>query len=109
MLKIVHRYRYESEDKHIIQTFSLNGGEDINVMRSGQGTFYSKTTLKNGKIINEGMHKVSAPTSDRSTALEEEYSLSDNGNILILRAHGLASNREISARMVFRRKADASE
>ena len=105
-LKITHRYSYENEDKHIIQTFSLKGGQDSNVMRSGRGRFYSETTLEKGKIINRGMHTVSAPTGDHSTTLEEEYSVSENGEVLILKAKRLTDNGLMTARMVFRRKTE---
>jgi len=108
-LKIIHRYRYEYEDKHITQTFTLNGSQDYNVMRSGRGTFFSETTMEKEKIINQGMHEVSAPSGDRTDVLREEYSLSDNGEILILRADRSAPKGEVSSTMVFRRVTEPSK
>jgi len=103
-LKIVHRYSYEYEDKHITQIFSFGGSQDVNVMRSGRGEYYSNTRLEKGKIINQGIHKVSTSTDNRSNNVTEEYSLSDNGELLILKANGMTPKGEISSRMVFRRK-----
>lgn len=68
----------------------------------------SETTVEKDRIINQGMHEVSAPTGDRTTALREEYSLSDNGETLILRANRSAPKGEMSSTMVFRR-AEASK
>jgi len=108
-LKIIHKYTYEYEDKHITQTFSLNGGHDYNVMRSGRGRFFSETTLGRERVINQGMHEVSSPAGDRTTALREEYSLTDNGESLILRANRSTPEGELLSRMVFRRVAEVSE
>ena len=108
-LEIIHRYTYEYEDKHIIQAFSLDGSQDYNVMRSGRGKYLSETTVEKDKIINQGRHEISAPTGDRATPLKEEYSLSDNGETLILRANRSMPEREISATMVFRRVTESSE
>jgi len=102
-LQIIHRYTYDYEDKHITQTFSLDGSQDYNVMRSGRGKYLSKTTVRKDRILNQGMHEVSAAAGDRSIPLREEYSLSDNGRTLILRANRSLPDRELSSTMVFRR------
>ena len=108
-LEIIHRYTYEYEDKHITQAFSLDGGQDYNVMRSGPGKYLSETTVEKDRIINQGMHEVSTHTGDRAAILREEYSLSDKGETLILRANHSTPKGEISSTMVFHRVAEASE
>jgi hypothetical protein len=108
-LKITHRYTYEFEDKHITQTFSLDGSQDQNVMRSGRGKYLSETTVEKDKIVNQGRHEISEPTGNSAMPVREEYSLSSDGETLILRANRAMPEREISATMVFRRVPEASE
>ena len=108
-LKITHRYTYEFEDKHITQTFSLDGSQDHNVMRSGRGKYLSETTVEKDKIVNQGRHEISEPTGNSAMPVREEYSLSDDGETLVLRANRTMPEREISATMVFRRVPEASE
>lgn len=107
-LKITHRYTYEFEDKHITQTFSLDGSQDRNVMRSGRGKYLSETTVEKDKIVNQGKHEISEPTGNSAMPMREEYSLSDDGEALILRANRSMPDRELSSTMVFRRVTESS-
>ncbi len=106
-LKVTRTYHFDDRDLNVTQIFSLNGNDNINMMGMGQGEFFSKTTVEKGKIVNLGTQFMSTP--ERTIAVKEEYSLSNNGQTLTLKTERTTAQGGNSSKMVFRRKTDTQK
>jgi hypothetical protein len=71
-------------DRTSDQKFSLDGKENTNSSAMGRGEFTAKAKFSEGKLVVEGTQKMSTPNGDFEIDVRDEYSLADDGKVLIL-------------------------
>jgi hypothetical protein len=84
-VQTTRRFAVDGEDQTITQKFLLDGSESRNPGSNGRGEFVSRSTWKNGKLVNTGTQNSSTRGQSYSSTVKEEYSLSKDGKVLTIK------------------------
>jgi hypothetical protein len=103
--RITRKFTIDGEDQTITQEFLLDGSETRNPGSNGRGEFVSRSTWKNGKLVNSGTQDSSTRGQSYSSSVKEEYSLSKDGKVLTIKTtRTTARGGETTFKQVFNRQ-----
>jgi hypothetical protein len=104
-VQTTRKFAIDGEDQTITQKFLLDGSESTNPGSNGRGECVSKSTWKNGKLVNTGTQNSSTRGQSYSSTLKEEYSLSKDGKVLTIKTtRTTARGGETSFKQVFNKQ-----
>ncbi|MGH9339002.1 MAG: hypothetical protein ACRD1R_05300 [Acidobacteriota bacterium] len=103
-LMLTRKFNMDGRERTQEQTFTLDGEENINPGLMGRGELTSKSQWKESKLVIEGFQVVSTPNGEFEIGSIEEYSLSEDGKVLTLRATRATPRGEQSSTQVFNKQ-----
>lgn len=103
-LAVTRKINYNGQERSIDQKFTLDGSQNTNPAAMGRGELKSKTKLKKDKLIIEGTQQITTPNGDMEMGSIEEYSLSEDGKILTIKATRSTPMGERTSKQVFNKQ-----
>ncbi len=103
-VQTARKFSINGEERTISQKFSLDGSEDTNPASNGRGEFISRSTWKNGKLINSGTQSSRETARDSEMSVKEEYSLSKDGRTLMIKTATTGPRGETILKQVFNKQ-----
>jgi len=100
-VKVTRTFTADGGERRVVQTFPTDGSAATNPSASGRGQLRSSTSWKKGKLVNAG--REDTWSTNRSTAVKEELSLSKNGRRLVVKTIRTTPRREFTTKHVFNR------
>ena len=83
-LAITRTMSMAGNDRTSEQKFTLDGKESTNPSSMGRGEFTGKAKMNNGRLVIEGIQKMSTPNGDFEIGVKDEFSLSEDGKVLTI-------------------------
>lgn len=84
IMQIKRQFMLEGKERTIIQQFTTDGSQCINLSSDGTGEFVSRSTWKKNKLILSGIQTVAVQQTTEAH-VTEEYSLSKDKNKLTIK------------------------
>ena len=103
-VQTTRKFTTNGEDQTITQKFLLDGSQTTNPASNGRGEFVSRSTWKNGKLVNSGTQDSSAQGQSYSSTVKEEYSLSKDGKLLTIKTTRITARGTENSKQVFNRQ-----
>lgn len=103
-LAVTRKINFNGQERSIDQKFTLDGSQNTNPAAMGRGEFKSKTKLKKDKLVIEGTQQITTPNGDMEIGSIEEYSLSEDGKILTIKATRSTPQGERTSKQVFNKQ-----
>jgi len=92
------------EERTIVQKFTLDGSQCINIASDGRGEFVSRTRWNKDKLTNSGTQVMTTGKVRTEISVQEDYSLSQNGKRLTIRTRSVTPAGATTLKLVYSRQ-----
>lgn len=103
------KFTVDGEDRTVEQKFLLDGSENKNPASNDRGEFVSRSTWKNSRLTNTGWQDMSRQGESYNMPIKEEYSVSKDGKVLIIKTTRTTPRGEATIKQVFNRQETEAE
>ena len=102
-VKVERRFRRGGKYQSAVQTFALDGSENINPDDTGKGEVASKARWQRSTLVAEGTQRISTGSRNIGMPVKQEFSLSRDRSSLIVKTTRLTPVGLTSVKQTFRK------
>jgi hypothetical protein len=105
-IQIERQFTLDGKERSILQKFTPDGSQCINLSADGTGEFVSRSAWKQKKLIHSGIQTIAMQHQSTEAHVTEEYSLSKDKNKLTIKTTSFMSQGVIKLKQEFIRQKD---
>jgi len=106
-VQIKRQFTLDGKASEVLQKFTLDGSQCINLSSDGTSEFVSRSSLKNANLVHTGIQTVRAQLSSVEAKVMEEYSMSKNGKKLTIKTTSIMPQGSVKIKQEFARQNDS--
>ena len=103
-VQIERHFILDGEERSVLQKFSTDGSQCLNLSSDGTGEFVSRSSWKKNKLIHSGIQTLRMQHETVEAHVTEEYSISKNGEKLTFKTMSTMPQGSIKLKQEFRKQ-----